>query len=66
MCGGYMKAMVYEHKANKGKELLQRILSAARSSSNAALLRKFLSSLSNESENVSKQMVATSNNLHEW
>ena len=28
---GYMKAMVYEHKVNTREELLQRILSAARS-----------------------------------
>jgi len=39
-----MKAMVYAHKVNV-RELLQRILSAARSINNAALLRKVTSSL---------------------
>jgi hypothetical protein len=42
---GYMKAMVCAHEVNKREELLQRILSAARSIKNAALLRKFTSSL---------------------
>ena len=42
---GYMKAMVYEHKVNTREELLQRILSAARSINNAAVLRKVTSSL---------------------
>jgi hypothetical protein len=41
---GYMKAMVYANKLNT-TELLQRILSAARSINNAAVLRKFTSSL---------------------
>jgi hypothetical protein len=41
---GYMKAMVYAHKVNK-RELLQRILSAARSINNAAVLRRVTSSL---------------------
>ena len=41
---GYMKTMVYAHKLNT-RELLQRILSAARSINNAAVLRKFTSSL---------------------
>jgi len=38
----YMKAMVYAHKVYT-RELLQRILSAARNFNNAALLRKFTS-----------------------
>jgi len=42
---GYLKAMVYAHKVNTREELLQRILSAARSFNNAAVLRKFTSSL---------------------
>jgi len=41
---GYMKTMVYAHKVNT-RELLQRILSAARSINNAAVLHKFTSSL---------------------
>jgi hypothetical protein len=39
-----MKAMVYAQKVN-ARELLQRILSAARSINNAAVLRKFTNSL---------------------
>ena len=42
---GYMKAMVYEQKVNTREELHQRILSAARSINNAAVLRKFTSCL---------------------
>jgi hypothetical protein len=42
---GYRKAMVYVHKVNTREELLQRILSAARSINNAAVLRKVTSSL---------------------
>ena len=42
---GYMKAMVYAHKVNMREELLQRILSAARTIKNAAVLRKVTSSL---------------------
>ena len=40
-----MQAMVCAHKVNAREELLQRILSAARSLNNAAVLRKFASSL---------------------
>jgi hypothetical protein len=40
-----MKAVVYEHKVNPRKELLQPILSAARSINNAAALRKVTSFL---------------------
>ena len=40
-----MKAVVYEDKLNMRKELLQRILTAARSINNAATLLKFRSSL---------------------
>jgi len=40
-----MKAMVYVHKVNTRKELFQRILSAARSIYNAAVLRNVTSSL---------------------
>jgi hypothetical protein len=40
-----MKAMVYAHKVNTRDELLQRILNAARSINNAAVLRKFTRSL---------------------
>jgi hypothetical protein len=42
---GYMKAVVYEHKVNTRKGLLQGILSAARSSNHAAALHKFTSCL---------------------
>jgi len=42
---GYMKAMVYVHKMNMREDLLQRILSAARSFNNAALFRKVMSPL---------------------
>jgi len=41
----YIKAMVYAHKLNTREELLQRILSTARSINNAAVLRKVTSSL---------------------
>jgi len=41
---GYLKAMVYAHKVNT-RELLQRILSAARCINNAAVLREVTSSL---------------------
>jgi hypothetical protein len=37
--------MVYEHKVNTREELLQRILSAARSINNAAVLYKVTSTL---------------------
>jgi len=39
-----MKAMVYAHKVNT-RELLQRILSAARNINNAAVIRKVTSSM---------------------
>jgi len=41
----YMKAVVCAHKLNTREELFQRILSAARSINNAAVLRKVTSSL---------------------
>jgi hypothetical protein len=51
---GYMKAMVYAHKANTREELLQRTLNAERSINNVAVL--LLQCLwSHESENVSTQ-----------
>jgi len=37
---GYMKAMVYAQKLNTRDELLQQILSTARSINNSAVLRK--------------------------
>jgi hypothetical protein len=40
-----MKAMVYEHNFNTREELLQRILSRARSINNAAVLCKLKSPL---------------------
>jgi len=40
-----MKALVYAQKVKTREELLQRILSAARSINNAAVLRKVTSSL---------------------
>jgi len=40
-----MKAMVYAHKVNMREELLQQILSAARSINNAAVIRTVTSSL---------------------
>jgi hypothetical protein len=40
-----MKAIVHARKLNTREELLQRILSAARCINNAAVLRKFASSL---------------------
>jgi len=42
---GYMKAMVYAHNVNTREELFQRILSAAGSVNNAAVLRKVTSSV---------------------
>jgi len=42
---GYMKSMVYAHKVNTREELIQRLLSAARSINNTAVLRKVTSSL---------------------
>jgi len=42
---GYMKAIVYAHKLNTREELLQGILTSARSINNAAVLRKVTSSL---------------------
>jgi hypothetical protein len=42
---GYMKAIVYAHKVNTRQELLQRIISAARSINNAAALCKVTSCL---------------------
>jgi hypothetical protein len=42
---GYIKAMVYAQKVNSREELIQQILSAARSINNAAVLRKVTSSL---------------------
>jgi hypothetical protein len=42
---GYRKAMVYAHMVNRREELLEQILSAARSINNAAMLRKVTSSL---------------------
>jgi hypothetical protein len=42
---GYMKAMAYAHKVNMREELLQRILSTARSINNTAVLCKVTSSL---------------------
>jgi len=40
-----MKTMVYAHKVNTREELLQQILSTARSINNAAVLRKVTSSV---------------------
>jgi len=40
-----MKPMVYAHKVNMTEELLQQILSDARSLNNAAVLHKFTSSV---------------------
>jgi uncharacterized protein (DUF697 family) len=42
---GYIKAMVYAHNVNTREELFQRILSIASSINNAAVLRKFTTSL---------------------
>jgi len=42
---GCMKAEAFEHKLNARKELLQQILSTARSINNAAALRKITISL---------------------
>jgi hypothetical protein len=42
---GYMKTMVYANKVNMREEILQQILSAARSINNAAVLHKVTSSL---------------------
>jgi hypothetical protein len=42
---GYRKAILYAHRVTTREELLQRILSAARSINNTAVLRKFTSSL---------------------
>jgi len=61
-----MKAMVYAHKVNMTEELLQKILSAARNISNAAVLHKFKSSLVTRVRNVTKQTEDTSNSLLEF
>jgi len=45
MCGVTLKATVFAHKVNSREELLHRILSAARTTNNAAVLRKVTSSL---------------------
>jgi len=42
---GYMNVMVYAHKGNTREELLQQILSTARSINNTAVLHKVTSSL---------------------
>jgi hypothetical protein len=42
---GYIKAIVYEQRFNRTEELVHRILSAARSINNAAVLRKVTSSV---------------------
>jgi len=42
---GYMKTMAYAHKVSTKEEIIKRILSAARSINNTALLRKVTSSL---------------------
>ena len=62
---GYMKVMVCEHKVKTREELLQRILSAARSINNPAVLRKVKVLWSHESENAPKQTEDISNNLLE-
>ena len=49
---GYMKAMVYAHKVNMREELLQRVLSTARSIHNAAVLCKVTSSLVTPVRNI--------------
>ena len=61
----YMKTTVYAQKVNTREEMLQRILTAARSINNAVVLRKFTSSLVTRDRNVSKQMEDISNNLLE-
>jgi len=53
------------HKVNTREELFQRILTAAKSINNAAVVRKVTILWSHESENVSKPMEDTSNNLLE-
>ena len=57
--------MVCAHKVNTREELLQRILSAARTINNAAVLRKVTRSLVTRVRNASKQTEDTSNNLLE-
>jgi hypothetical protein len=42
---GYLKALVYAHKVNMREELLQQILSTARSINNAPVLHKVTGSL---------------------
>jgi len=58
---GYMKPMVYAHKVNTREELLQRILSTARSTNNTAVLFKVTSSLVTRVRNCIQ--ADTSNNL---
>jgi len=57
--------MVYAHKVNTREELLLRILSAARSINNAAVLRKITSSLVTHVRKCMQTMEDTSNNLYE-
>ena len=63
---GYMKAMVFAHEVNMTEELLQQIISAARSINNAAVLHKVSRSLGTGVRKCIQQMEDTSNKLHEW
>jgi len=55
-----MKAVVYEHRVNRRKELLQGILSASKTSTTLQCLVSLRVMWSHKSENVSKQMKDTS------
>ena len=62
---GYMNVMVYAHKGNTREELLQQILSTARSINNTQCFVRLQVLWSHESENASKQTEDTLNNLLE-
>ena len=61
---GYMKAMVYAHQVNT-RELLQRILSAAKASTTLQCFVRLQVLWSHKSENASKQTKDTSKNSPE-
>jgi hypothetical protein len=62
---GYLKAILYAHKVNARKELLQRILSAAKTSTTPQCFVRLQVLWSHKSEKISKQMEDISNNMSE-
>jgi hypothetical protein len=62
---GYIKAMVYAHKVNVRKELLSKFSALQEASVVLQWFTSFQVLWSHKSENVSKQMEATSDSLHD-